>query len=175
MKQAQHSAMTPRNIVSTGIFPYNRDLFTDVDFAPSTIKDRAPPEAAEVADMPTPQESLTLEPIPGPAPSNGPAPTDCPAQTEGPVQIGGPAQSDGPAQIDGPGTIKGPAPTHGAAPIAGPSRSYDTVPMIDPAPFTSSCNESHDMDVYMSHHRKSTNFQRQMTERRQTNGERAKP
>ena len=41
VKQAQNSAMTPTNIVSgfesTGIFPYNRDLFTDVDFAPAAI------------------------------------------------------------------------------------------------------------------------------------------
>lgn len=41
VKQAQHSAITFRNIVSgyesTGISLYHHDLFTDVDFAPAAV------------------------------------------------------------------------------------------------------------------------------------------
>lgn len=42
--EAQLSAVTAKNILSgfqaTGIFPYNRNIFTDVDFAPSLLTDR---------------------------------------------------------------------------------------------------------------------------------------
>ena len=41
VKETQLSAMTTRNILSgfhhTGIFPFNRELFTDADFAPVTL------------------------------------------------------------------------------------------------------------------------------------------
>ena len=44
-------AMTPENIQSgfrvSGIFPYNRNIFTDDEFLPSQVTDRPNPEAAE--------------------------------------------------------------------------------------------------------------------------------
>ena len=44
IKEAQLSAMTTRNILSgfqnTGIFPFNRYIYTDADFAPATLKHR---------------------------------------------------------------------------------------------------------------------------------------
>jgi hypothetical protein len=51
-KQALSAAATPRNILSgfncTGISPFNREIFTDADFAPSTVTDR--PLAIESQD-----------------------------------------------------------------------------------------------------------------------------
>ncbi|RVE52221.1 hypothetical protein evm_003140 [Chilo suppressalis] len=45
IKEAHMKSMTPANICSafqaTGIYPYNRDIFTDIDFAPSEVTDRA--------------------------------------------------------------------------------------------------------------------------------------
>jgi len=71
VKQAQHSAMTPRNIVSgfesTGICPYNRELFTEIDFAPANVTDRALPETAEVEYRPLPQDDFANQPVPGPS------------------------------------------------------------------------------------------------------------
>lgn len=44
VKEAHMKAMTPANICAafkaTGIFPFNRDVFTDLDFAPSEVTDR---------------------------------------------------------------------------------------------------------------------------------------
>lgn len=44
VNEAQMSAVIPRNILSgfqsTGIFPFNRELFSDVDFAPAVTTDR---------------------------------------------------------------------------------------------------------------------------------------
>lgn len=44
VNEAFMSAMTPRNICSgfrsTGIFPYNRDIFSDAEFEPSMVSDR---------------------------------------------------------------------------------------------------------------------------------------
>ena len=46
-------AFTPTNIQAgfrkTGIFPFNRDLFQDIDFAPSFVTDRPNPNTTEVA------------------------------------------------------------------------------------------------------------------------------
>ena len=43
-KEAQLSAMLPRSILygfeSTGSWPYNRDIFTELDFAPASVTDR---------------------------------------------------------------------------------------------------------------------------------------
>lgn len=44
VKEAHLKSMTPSNICNafraTGIFPFNRDVFTDLDFAPSEVTDR---------------------------------------------------------------------------------------------------------------------------------------
>ena len=44
--EAQMSARVPRNIIagfqSTGIFPYNSEIFSDDDFSPSVVSDRDP-------------------------------------------------------------------------------------------------------------------------------------
>ncbi|KAG5886131.1 hypothetical protein JTB14_009230 [Gonioctena quinquepunctata] len=50
-------ALTPFNIQAgfrkTGIYPYNRHLFTDIDFAPAFVTDRLNPEkTTEVTDRP---------------------------------------------------------------------------------------------------------------------------
>ena len=55
--EIQLSAMTPRNMLSrfqsTGIFPFNRDLFTDTEFFPSNLTDR---EIAEVNPIQQPTD-----------------------------------------------------------------------------------------------------------------------
>ncbi|XP_066958100.1 uncharacterized protein [Macrobrachium rosenbergii] len=49
VKEAQSIAMTIPNITSgfekTGIFPFNRNLFTDLEFAPSIVTDRPDPSS----------------------------------------------------------------------------------------------------------------------------------
>ena len=51
VKEALPLAVTPRNITvgleCTGIFPFNRDIFTDLNFLPSAVTDRPAPEASE--------------------------------------------------------------------------------------------------------------------------------
>ncbi|XP_063594808.1 uncharacterized protein LOC134771775 [Penaeus indicus] len=49
--EAQLQAITPRNIkagfAATGIYPFNRGIFTDADFAAAEVTDRLNPETAE--------------------------------------------------------------------------------------------------------------------------------
>ena len=66
VKEAQLSAMTTRNILSgfqhTGIFPFNRELFTEADFAPATPTDRDIPYVNPMqlmADIPNELEANT--------------------------------------------------------------------------------------------------------------------
>ena len=66
VKEAQLSAMTTRNILSgfqhTGIFPFNRERFTEADFAPATLTDRDIPDANPMqlmADNPNELEANT--------------------------------------------------------------------------------------------------------------------
>lgn len=58
-------AVTPVNIMSgfrvTGIFPFNRDIFTDADFMPSYVSDRPDPSA--VTTKLTPTTDTTTTPI----------------------------------------------------------------------------------------------------------------
>ena len=67
VNQAYISAMTPRNIVagfaSTGIFPYNRFVFTDADFTPSLVSDRPNPEITHNQNQPTDSEEASTENI----------------------------------------------------------------------------------------------------------------
>lgn len=71
VNEAFMSAMTPRNIISgfrsTGIYPYNQDIFSDDDFAPSMVSDRPNPAAADdppttADDPPSTSNSLTWLP-----------------------------------------------------------------------------------------------------------------
>ncbi|XP_071941055.1 uncharacterized protein [Antedon mediterranea] len=52
VKEAQLSAMVPRNVISgfsnTGIYPFNSDCFTESDYAPATVTDRELPEDHQV-------------------------------------------------------------------------------------------------------------------------------
>ena len=66
VKEAQLSAMTTRNILSgfqhTGIFPFNRELFAEADFAPATLTDRDIPDVNPrqlMADIPNELEANT--------------------------------------------------------------------------------------------------------------------
>ncbi|XP_057709153.1 zinc finger protein 40-like isoform X2 [Corythoichthys intestinalis] len=82
VNQAFMSAMTPRNITSgfrvTGIFPFNRDIFPDEDYAPSMLTDRSNPEKPSTstpADLPglsheEPTTGLEAGPDPGESPTS---------------------------------------------------------------------------------------------------------
>ena len=75
---AQLHGLTAKNILSafqsTGIFPYNRDLFDETDFSPATVIDRDLPEElernypipAEQLPTPQPEPSSTATPVPQP-------------------------------------------------------------------------------------------------------------
>lgn len=75
---AQLHGLTAKNILSafqsTGIFPYNRDLFDETDFSPATVTDRDLPEELERND-PIPAEQL---PAPQPEPSSTATPVPQP-------------------------------------------------------------------------------------------------
>ena len=65
IKEAQLSTMISRNILSgfesTGIWPYNRNIFTELDFMPASVTDRQCPsinEAEQESPNSTPCISL---------------------------------------------------------------------------------------------------------------------
>lgn len=77
VKVAHTKAMTPGNICAafkaTGIFPFNRDIFSDLDFAPSEVTDRLIDEVQNENIRPvhdienigtTASSSTVLEPTP---------------------------------------------------------------------------------------------------------------
>lgn len=74
VKQAFLSAMSPTNITSgfraTGIYPFNRDIFPEEDYAPSMVTDRANPEdePSATADLPGEEPSTSAAAhLPGPS------------------------------------------------------------------------------------------------------------
>ena len=66
VNEAFMSAMTPWNICSgfrsTGIFPYNRDIFSDAEFEPSMVSDRPNPDvlSTSVEDQPMASTSTSM-------------------------------------------------------------------------------------------------------------------
>ncbi|KAJ4940686.1 hypothetical protein JOQ06_026982, partial [Pogonophryne albipinna] len=74
VKQTFLSAMSPTNITSgfraTGIYPFNRDIFPEEDYAPSMVTDRANPEdePSATADLPGEEPSTSAAAhLPGPS------------------------------------------------------------------------------------------------------------
>ncbi|KAL2086177.1 hypothetical protein ACEWY4_017236 [Coilia grayii] len=79
VNQAFMSAMTPRNITSgfrvTGIFPFNRDIFPDEDYAPSMLTDRPNPEEPSTSSATDLPGSSHEEPTHATGQEAGPDPT----------------------------------------------------------------------------------------------------
>ena len=103
--------LTAKNILSafqsTGIFPYNRDLFDETDFSPATVTDRDLPEELERND-PIPAEQL---PAPQPEPSSTATPVPQPEtdSTATPARQPEPSSTVTPAQQPEPSSIAAPA------------------------------------------------------------------
>ncbi len=83
VKQAFMSAMTPTNITSgfraTGIYPYNRDIFPDEDYAPSMVTDRPNPEEPSTSTAADPSGPSHEEPTHATGLEAGPDPGEPPA------------------------------------------------------------------------------------------------
>lgn len=99
VNEAFLSAVTPRNITSgfksTGIFPYNRDIFPEEAFAPSMISDRPNPELQSASTC------LSISDGPdGPHPADGPPPADDPVADANPSTLCGPHRCASPANSD---------------------------------------------------------------------------
>ena len=116
---AQLHGLTTKNILSafqsTGIFPYNRDLFDETDFSPATVTDRDLPEELERND-PIPAEQL-------------PAPQPEPSSTATPVPQPETDSTATPAQQPEPSSTATPAPAQ-----PGPSNHYVSPADIVPLP-----------------------------------------
>lgn len=89
VKVSLPSAITRQNIMSgfavTGIWPFNRNIFTDVDFAPSYVTDR--PEIQQENHQPdqnvvsnAPMIENVVETGRTPTPTAGPSGVNIPAQ-----------------------------------------------------------------------------------------------
>ncbi|XP_034065436.1 uncharacterized protein LOC117542069 isoform X1 [Gymnodraco acuticeps] len=98
VNEAFLSAVTPRNITSefksTGIFPYNRDIFPEEAFAPFMVSDRPNPELQPASTGPS-----TSDDPDGPLPADEPPAADAnPSTPRGPHGCASPADSDVPSR-----------------------------------------------------------------------------
>ena len=66
VKKAQLAAMTPKNILSrfecTGTWPFKREIFTKLDFAPATVTDRLFSRDTEIQSNESQQQSQIAKP-----------------------------------------------------------------------------------------------------------------
>ena len=66
VKKAQLAAMTPKNILSgfkcTGTWPFNREIFTELDFAPAAVTDRLLSTDTEIQSNEFQQQSQIAKP-----------------------------------------------------------------------------------------------------------------
>ena len=97
------SAVTPQNITSgfksTGIFPYNREIFPEEAFAPSMVSDRPNPELQPASTGPSTSDDLD-----GPLPADEPL-TANPCILHGPHGCISPVDSDVSHVTSGPGYV----------------------------------------------------------------------
>ncbi|XP_031729111.1 uncharacterized protein LOC116397635 [Anarrhichthys ocellatus] len=107
VNEAFLSAVTPRNITSgfksTGIFPYNRDIFPEEAFASSMVSDRPNPELQPASTGPS-----TSDDPDGPRPADNPDDplADAnPSTARGPHGCASPADSDVPRVPSRPGYV----------------------------------------------------------------------
>ena len=136
VNEAFLSAVTPRNITSgfrsTGIFPYNRDIFPEEAFAPSMVSDRPNPELQAASTGPStsddPSGPSTSDDLDGPRPADDPPPADDP---EGPIPANEPPADEPPA-ADDPFADTGPSTARGLRGCASPADS--DVPCVPSRP-----------------------------------------
>ena len=140
---AQLHGLTAKNILSafqsTGIFPYNRDLFDETDFSPATVTDRDLPEELERNDpipaeqlpAPQPEPSSTATPVPQPETDSTatPARQPEPSSTVTPAQQPEPSSTAAPARQPEPSSTATPAPAQ-----PGPRNHYVSPADIVPLP-----------------------------------------
>ena len=71
VREAWTDSLIARNITAgfekTGVFPFNRDLFTSVDFAPSSVTDRPAPRVVDATAVRGSHDVPKNYPIPTPA------------------------------------------------------------------------------------------------------------
>ena len=121
---------------STGIFPYNRDLFDETDFSPATVTDRDlpvelernDPIPAEQLPAPQPEPSSTATPVPQPETDS----TATPAQQPEPSSTATPARQPEPSSTATP--ARQPEPSSTATPARQPEPSSTATPAQQPKP-----------------------------------------
>ncbi|XP_041377445.1 uncharacterized protein LOC121389863 [Gigantopelta aegis] len=142
---AQLHGLTAKNIISafqsTGIYPYNRDVFSETDFAPATITNRDLPEELEGnVELLVPSEQTTETPKAGSSTTEPPAVQPGPRTTEPLVVQPGPTTTEPPAVQPGSSTTEPPAVQPGSSttepPAVQPGSSTTEPPAVQPGPRT---------------------------------------